>query len=140
MHSYSAKSPLVPVGRPRFTPKTAPFPSTITTPSNTPITRPTPLITLNGIRIHSAVLPQYTFRTDRHTDRHTQRPTRLPAGDRHAAAGAYIRVACTLLGVHLLLSWRCYSSYCRRCRCCASLLHLMCAFCTWISLQSLFRS
>jgi len=40
-------------------------------PSNTPIPRPTPLTIPNGIRIHSAVLPQYTFWTDRPTDRHT---------------------------------------------------------------------
>ena len=45
-----------------------------------PVPRPTPLTTPNGIRIRSAVLPQYTFRTDRHTDRptdttHTHRPT-----------------------------------------------------------------
>jgi len=34
--------------------------------------RPTPLTIPNGIRILSAVLPQYTFQTDRHTDAHTQ--------------------------------------------------------------------
>jgi len=34
------------------------------------IPRPTPLATTNGSRIQSAVLPQYTFRTDRHTYRH----------------------------------------------------------------------
>ena len=32
-------------------------------PSNTPIPRPTPFTTPNGIQIQSAVLPQYTFRT-----------------------------------------------------------------------------
>jgi len=37
-------------------------------PSNTPIARPTPLTTLNGIRIQSAVLPQYPFWTHRPTD------------------------------------------------------------------------
>jgi len=36
-------------------------------PSNTPIHRPTPLTTRNSIQIHSAVLPQYTFRTHRQT-------------------------------------------------------------------------
>jgi len=40
-------------------------------PSNTPIPQPTPLTIPNGIRIQSAVLPQYTFRTDRQTDRPT---------------------------------------------------------------------
>jgi len=39
------------------------------TPSSTPIPRPILLITPNGIRIQSAVLPQYTFRSDRQTDR-----------------------------------------------------------------------
>jgi len=45
------------------------------TPSNALIRRPTPLTTPNGTRIHSAVLPQYTFWTDRQTDRQTDRPT-----------------------------------------------------------------
>ena len=49
-------------------PKTAPSPQRS---SNTPIFRPTPLTTLNGIRIRSAVLPQYTIRTDRPTHRPT---------------------------------------------------------------------
>ena len=60
------------MGCPKFTPKTVPSPSTITTPFNTPIIQLTPLTIPNGIRIHSAVLPQYTFRqTHRrtHTDR-----------------------------------------------------------------------
>jgi len=43
--------------------------------SNTPVPRPTQLTIPNGIRIHSAVLPQYTFRTDRPTDRPTHRRT-----------------------------------------------------------------
>jgi len=46
-------------GMPTFTPKTAPSPSTISTP--------------NGIQIQSAILPQSTHRTDRLTDRHTDR-------------------------------------------------------------------
>jgi len=41
--------------------------------SNTPIRRPTSLTTQNGIHIQSAVLPQYTFRTDRQTDTQTDR-------------------------------------------------------------------
>jgi len=41
------------------------------TPSNTPIPRVTPLIIPNSIWIHSVVLPQYIFRTDRQTDRTT---------------------------------------------------------------------
>ena len=38
-------------------------------PFNTPIPRPIPLTTPNGIQIQSAVLPQYTLRTDIHTNR-----------------------------------------------------------------------
>jgi len=48
-----------------------PFPSTITTPFNTPIPRQIQLTTPNGIRIQSAVLPRYTFRTDVQADRPT---------------------------------------------------------------------
>jgi len=67
------KSPMVTMGHLKFTPKTATSPSMITTPSYTPIPRLTSLTIPNGIRIQLAVLPQYTFRTDRH--RHTDRPT-----------------------------------------------------------------
>ena len=56
------------MGRPTFTPKTAPFPSTISTACNTPFPRPTLLTTPNGIQIQSAVLTQYTFWTDAKTD------------------------------------------------------------------------
>ena len=52
-----------------------PFPPTIYTPSNTLIPRLIPLTIQNGIRIQSAALPQYTFRTDRQTDKKTDRPT-----------------------------------------------------------------
>ena len=61
-HNDATKSPLVTIGRRKFTPmQTAPSPSTITRPpkSNTPIPSPTPLTTPNGIRIQSAILPQY---------------------------------------------------------------------------------
>jgi len=71
--NYATKSPLVTMGRPKFTPKTAISPSITTTPSNAPIPRPTPLTIPNGIRIHSAILPQYTFRTDRPSDTQTDR-------------------------------------------------------------------
>ena len=49
--------------------KTAHSSSTVSTPSNTPIPRQTPLTAPNGIQIQSAVLPQHTLRTDRPTDR-----------------------------------------------------------------------
>jgi len=78
LHNYATTSPMVTMERPKFTPKTTTSPSTITTPSNTPIPRPIPLITPNGIQIQSAVLPQYTLRTDRQTDRPNERPTDGP--------------------------------------------------------------
>jgi len=52
-------------------PKTFPFLGACGPPSNTPIPRLTPLTTPNSIWIQSAILPQYTFQTDRHTDRLT---------------------------------------------------------------------
>jgi len=56
-----AKASLVTMGRPKFTPKTAPSLLMITNPSNTPIPQPTPLTAPNVIRIQSVVLPQFTF-------------------------------------------------------------------------------
>ena len=48
-----------------------PFPFDDHRPSNTPIPRPTPLTTPNGIQIQSVFLPQYTFRAVRPTHRPT---------------------------------------------------------------------
>jgi len=67
-NNYATKSPLVTVGCPTFTPITAPSlrrspPHLYTHPSTDPTHHP------NGIEIQSAVLPQYTLRTDRETDR-----------------------------------------------------------------------
>ena len=60
-------------------PKTAPSAWGTWTPSTTPMPWLTPLTIPNGMQIQSAVLPQYTFRTDRPTDRqmdtHTQTHT-----------------------------------------------------------------
>jgi len=67
----SNKGPIGYNGMPQIQPKTTPSPSTITTPSNTPIRQPTPLTKPNGIWIQSAVLPQYTLRTDQLTDQPT---------------------------------------------------------------------
>jgi len=53
-------------GTPHIHPKAALSPRRSPTPSNTPIPRPTPLTIPNDFRIQLAVLPQYTFRTDRH--------------------------------------------------------------------------
>jgi len=51
-------------------PQNCPFPFLRSPPpSNTPIPRQTPLTIPNGIRIQLAILPQYTFRTDRQTDK-----------------------------------------------------------------------
>jgi len=59
-HNDITKSPLVTMGRHKCTPK-LPLPLRRSpSKSNTPIPSPTPLTTLNGIRIQSAVLPQYT--------------------------------------------------------------------------------
>jgi len=61
--NYATKSPLVTMG----CPKAAPYPSTISTPSNTSILRPTQFTTPNGTQIQSAVFPQFTHLTDRET-------------------------------------------------------------------------
>jgi len=58
-------------GTPQIHPQKCPFSFDDDQLSNTPIPRPTPLTTPNGIRINSAVLPQYTFQTDRQTNRQT---------------------------------------------------------------------
>jgi len=73
-HTSTQLSNKVPIGyngMPKIHPKTDPSPLTFTTPSNTPIIRQTPLTIPNDIRIHSAILPQYTFWTDRPTHWHT---------------------------------------------------------------------
>ena len=91
--NYAAKSPLVTMGRLKFTPKLPLLLRRSPLPSNTPIPRPTPLNTPNGIRIRSAVLPQYTLRTDRPTDRWSRRMfhnmSRLRSLDRSDAANNY---------------------------------------------------
>jgi len=48
--------------------------------SDTPIPLPTPLTIPNSIRIQSAVLPQYTLRTDLQTDRPIDRHMGLVTG------------------------------------------------------------
>jgi len=66
----SQSPPLVTVGRLKFTPNCPFFDD-----HHPIIHRLTPLTIANSIRIHSAVLPQYTLRSDRPTDRQTDRPT-----------------------------------------------------------------
>jgi len=56
-HNYATKSPMVIMGCPKFTTKTAPSSSMITPPYNTPVPWLTPLTIPKGLRIHSAVLP-----------------------------------------------------------------------------------
>jgi len=77
-HKYATNSPLIKMGCRKFTPKNCPSPSMTTTPSNTSIPRPTPLTIPNGIWIHSAVLPQYTFWTHRPTDGTDECSVRIP--------------------------------------------------------------
>jgi len=62
------------MGHFKFNLKTAPSPSMITT---SPIPCLTPLTIPNGIRIQSAVLPQYTFWTDQQTHTQSNRWARL---------------------------------------------------------------
>jgi len=64
LHKYTTKSPLVTMGFPTFTPKTAPL--TIITPSNIPIPQLTPLTTPNGIEPFCHSTP--SGQTDRMTD------------------------------------------------------------------------
>ena len=75
MHTTLKTSPQlcnkVPIGTPKIHPITAPSLRRSPPLSNTPVPWPIPLNIPNGIQIHSAVLPQYTFQTDRQTDPHT---------------------------------------------------------------------
>jgi len=57
-HNDVIKSPVVTMGRSKFTPKLPLSLQRSSPPSNAPITRLTPLAIRNGVRIHSAVLPQ----------------------------------------------------------------------------------
>jgi len=67
-HYYATKFALITMGRPKFTPKLLLSLQRSPPASNTPIPRPTPVTTPNGIRIQSAILSQYTFRTNTQTD------------------------------------------------------------------------
>jgi len=66
-HNYTTNSPLVTMGCPTFTPKTAHSPLTISTLSNKPIPRPTPCTTQMASRCNQP-FPQFTHQTDRLTD------------------------------------------------------------------------
>jgi len=69
LHNYTTKSPLVTMGCPKFTPKTAPSPLTITTPSNTPIPRLTPItIPTTSESTHSLCHSTLSGQTDQPTD------------------------------------------------------------------------
>jgi len=72
-YSYAAKSPLVTMGHTTFTPKIVPSFGRSPPLCNTPILRPSPLTTPNGIQIGSAVFAGCTPRSHTHT--HTHRPT-----------------------------------------------------------------
>jgi len=100
-HYYATKSPLVTMGCPKFTPKTAPSLRRSPPPCITPIPRPTPLTILNGIQIQSAILPQYTFQTEWLKHTHTQT-------DRWAGRQLYTISACALLINSDVLIMCCY--------------------------------
>ena len=70
-------------------------------PSSTPIPQPTPLITPNGIRIHSSILPQCTFRTNRH--RQTNRWSRRQVSKNTASACYTDRESDVLIMVKLCI-------------------------------------
>ena len=77
LHNDATKSHSLQWNAPNSPPK-LPLPLRRSTlPSNTPIPQPTPLSNPNGIQIQSAVLPQYTFQTDRHTDQYVGQATGL---------------------------------------------------------------
>ena len=73
MRRVRCKGPIGYNGMPKIQPPKLPLPFDDHHPHPIPISRPTPLTTSNGIWIHSAVLPQYTFQTDRQTDTDTHR-------------------------------------------------------------------
>ena len=75
-NDYATKSPLVTMGCPTFTTKTASSLRRSPPASNTPFPRPTPLTTSNGIWIQLVVLTQYTFRTNQPTDKPIDRWSR----------------------------------------------------------------
>jgi len=83
----------------------------ISTQSNTSIPRPTPLTTPNGIQIQSAVLPQYTLRTDRQTDRQTDTQTDRPTDQPTDGLGNK-SVLCTNTRLRLIE----YSDVAKNCR------------------------
>jgi len=82
-HNYATNAPLVTMGSPKFTPKTAPSPSTITIPSNTPILDQShsPPQTVSGSNqpfCHNTLCALTKRQTDRQSDRWTDRPTDRP--------------------------------------------------------------
>jgi len=85
LHNYTTKSPLVTMGCPKFTPKTAPSPSTISTQSYNLIPRPTPLTTPNGIRSNQPFCNNTLSRpTDKQTDRRNRQQLCINSNYAHA--------------------------------------------------------
>jgi len=74
---FRTTTPQIPIGyngMPHIYPKTDPSSSTISTPSDTPIPRPTALTTPNGIQIQSAIFHNSpTGQTDRQAGRQIDR-------------------------------------------------------------------
>jgi len=99
---------------PYIYPKTAPSLRRSPPPSNTPVPQPTPLITPNDIWICSAVLPQYTLRTDRQTDGPIDRPTD-GLGDRSVPTGWFLATVTNCTPCQLLDIVRFCLSLCQVC-------------------------
>jgi len=97
-HNYATKSPLVTMGCPTSTPKTAPFWRSLP-PSNTPISLWIALTTPIGIKIQSAVFLQFTHQTDWPTDRQTDRPT---------YAYKHCFMTCNTISFVSRLIWKCF--------------------------------
>jgi len=73
LHNYATKSPLVTMGRSKFTPN---FPSLRRSPppSNTPVPRPIPLTIPTASGSYQPFCHSTGRQTDRQTDRRTDRP------------------------------------------------------------------
>ena len=75
------------------------------TPSNTPIPQPTPMTTQKRIRISSAILPQYTFRTDRHTDTQRDRWARRQVRNMSASLAVLIESDALIISLFIPLTF-----------------------------------
>jgi len=129
MHNYSTKSPLVPLGRPKFTPKTAPC-STLSGPTDTQTHTETDRWATDRWsrrmfrspyhgRTRSLCLNLFPAASEICRPHAGGRPTRTTTGA-YALCVHYRVCICCCHGA-------CCSSCCR-CHCCTCLLHVSCAF------------